>query len=306
MNSSEPVVEEIEETEETKNSLETEGGQLAERPEDLDTENDDLENDEDEDEDEDEADGVESNIVASHQNQENSAFGVWDSHVIAKRFKVLLYGVSGTGKTTMAASFPRPLFLDLEGGMLSTRRVKPVLRFPRDPSEDIRSYSQVVEFYNLVRNEKNPQFETIVIDSLNELQTLVTQYVVGKFTGVKRQYDDQMTLADYGKANRDFSKVVRLFLKLPYHIVFTAVSTQRESGESEDVQIAPKFVGKQVGPDVQRMMDMIGYCHAKRTPDGSSQHYVSFKITPQYLAKDRLGIVAKDIPNSFEALMNSI
>jgi hypothetical protein len=180
-----------------------------------------------------------------------------------------------------------------------------VLRYPRDPSEDIKSYSQVVDFYYAVRDAKNPQFETIVIDSLNELQVLVTQYVVSKFSNVKRQYDDQLTLADYGKANRDFSKVVRLFLKLPYHIVFTAVSTQREGGELEEVQIAPKFVGKQVGPDVQRMMDMIGYCHAKRTPDGSSQHYVSFRITPQYLAKDRLGIAQKDIPNNFEALISS-
>jgi hypothetical protein len=216
---------------------------------------------------------------------------------------MMLYGVSGSGKTTMAASFPKPLFLDMEGGMLSTRRIKSVMRFPRDPKEDIRSYAQVVEFYNLVRLAKNPPFETIVLDSLNELQLLVTQHVVGKFSGVKRQYDDQMTLADYGKANRDFSKVIRLFLKLPYHIVLTAASLQKEGGE-EDVLIAPKFVGKQVGPDVQRMMDMIGYCHMKRMSDGGSQHYVSFQMTDKYLAKDRLGIAARDIPNNFDALMN--
>jgi len=205
----------------------------------------------------------------------------------------------------MAATFPKPLFLDLEGGMLSTRRVGPVLRYPRNPSESIKSYPQVVEFYNLVSTEKNPQFETIVIDSLNELQLLVTQYVVGKFRGVKRQYDDQMTLADYGKANRDFSKVVRLFLNLPYNVVFTAASSQKEFGDEGAVQIAPKFVGKQVGPDVQRMMDMIGYCFSKRMPDGTSQHYVSFRMTADYLAKDRVGIARQEIPNNFDALMSN-
>lgn len=240
------------------------------------------------------------------EDAEGSAFGVWDNSVSAKRIKMLLYGLSGTGKTTMAATFPKPLFLDLEGGMLSTRRVGPVLRYPRNPSESIKSYPQIVDFYNAVVTEKNPQFETIVIDSLNELQVLVTQYVVGKFKGVKRQYDDQMTLADYGKANRDFSKVVRLFLNLPYHVVFTAVSTQKEFGEDgNDVQIAPKFVGKQVGPDVQRMMDMIGYCYAKAMPDGTTQHYVSFRISSKYLAKDRIGIARQDIPNSFDALMSN-
>lgn len=239
------------------------------------------------------------------EEDEGSAFGVWDSAIESKRIKMLLYGLSGMGKTTMAATFPRPLFLDLEGGMLSTRRVKPVLRYPKNPSESIRTYPQVVDFYNLVVSEKNPQFDTIVIDSLNELQLLVTQYVVAKFTGVKRQYNDQMTLADYGKANRDFSKVVRLFLNLPYHVVFTAASTQRDFGAESDVQVTPKFVGQQVGPDVQRMMDMIGYCYAKEMPDKTTQHYVSFKMSSKYLAKDRIGIVRQDIPNSFDALMSN-
>jgi len=240
------------------------------------------------------------------EEEEGGSFGTWDSSIAAKRFKVLLYGVAGTGKTTMAATFPKPLFLDLEGGMLSTRRVGPVLRYPKNPSEDIKSYPQVVDFYNAIVADKNPQFETIVIDSLNELQLLVTSYVVGKFRKVTRQYDDQMTLADYGKANRDFAKVVRLFLKLPYHVVFTAASSQKEFGDEGALQIAPKFVGKQVGPDVQRMMDMIGYCFAKRMPNGTSEHYVSFRMTADYLAKDRLGIVDRDIPNSFDALMENM
>lgn len=240
------------------------------------------------------------------ENETNSSvFGVWNKETAGvKRLKVLLYGVSGTGKTTMAATFPKPLFLDLESGLRSTLRVGSVLRYPANPAQDITQWLQVVEFYNLVRKTTNPPFETIVIDSLNELQILVTQHVVSKFTGVKRQYDDQLTMADYGKANRDFMKTIRLFLKLPYHIVFTAIASQREPGD-EETQVFPKFVGKQVGPDLQRMMDMIGYCHAKQTKEGRSEHYVSFHITPQYIAKDRMGIVGRDIPNNFNALVHS-
>lgn len=240
------------------------------------------------------------------ENKSENIFGVWNIETAGvKRLKVLLYGVSGTGKTTMAATFPKPLFLDLESGLRSTLRVGSVLRYPSDPTEDVKEYSQVVEFYKLVKNMKNPPFETIVIDSLNELQVLVTQNVVSRFKRVKRQYDDQLTMADYGKANRDFMKVIRLFLKLPYHIVFTAIASQRDPGD-EETQLFPKFVGKQVGPDLQRMMDMIGYCHAKRMKDGRSEHYVSFHITPQYVAKDRMGIVSRDIPNNFDSLVGSV
>lgn len=238
--------------------------------------------------------------------QSENDFGLWDEGVVVRRIKALLYGVSGTGKTTMAATFPRPVFLDLEGGMLSVREHKP-LRYPADPNKDIKTYPEVVQFYQLVAGytPETAPFETIVIDSLNELQVLVTQYVVEKYTGVKRMYNDQLTMADYGKANRMFMQVTRLFLKLPYNIVFTAVSNQKESGD-DDIQISPKFVGKQVGPDIQRMMDMIGYCHAKRVQDGSSQHYVSFMITPQYIAKSRLKIRDKDMPNNYSSLISSI
>lgn len=261
--------------------------------------------------------GKEQENVESGQNDdqdfdENSAFpgenelvhfGLWSPDTVGQKgLKVLLYGQSGVGKTRMAATAPKPLFLDLESGLRSTLSVKPVLRYPADPREEVTSYAQVVEFFNLVKKEKNPTWETIVIDSLNELQVLITQYTVSKFSDVKRQYGDQLTMADYGKANRDFMKIIRLFLKLPYNIIFTAISSSREL---EDDQVYPKFVGKQVGPDLQRMMDMIGYCHAKRMPDGSSQHYVSFKITPGYVAKDRLGIVEKDIPNDFSILIEA-
>lgn len=270
--------------------------------EDDETEDDATEKEGDEGEDSDTEDGLGDDVVAQNDSEYN--FGVWDSSVAANRVKLMLYGLSGMGKTTMAASFPKPIFLDLEGGMLSVRKFKPY-RYPKNPNEDIRNYSQVVDFYNMVRTTKNPPFETLVIDSLNELQLLIAQYVVAKYNKVKRQYDDQLTLADYGKSNRDFSKVVRLFLKLPYHVVFTAASTQKQFGDDTDVIISPKFVGAQVGPDVQRMMDMIGYCYSKPMPNGTSEHYVSFRMTSKYLAKDRLGIVAKDIPNSFDAMMNS-
>lgn len=268
--------EETEETENEENAYETENGET-----------------EDEFEEELESEG------------EDSDFGVWSRDTAGKKgLKVLLYGQSGVGKTRMAATAPRPLFLDLEDGLRSTLAVKPVLRYPADPVETISSYTEVVDFYKLVKRAKNPTWDTVVIDSLNELQVLVTQNIVSRFSNVRRQYDDQLTMADYGKANRDFMKVIRLLIKLPYHIIFTAASTEREPGD-EEIQLTPKFVGKQVGPELRKLVDLIGYCHAKRMKDGSSQHYVSFKISPGYVAKDRLDIVDRDIPNDFQILVDA-
>ena len=39
----------------------------------------------------------------------------------ALKLKVLVYGESGTGKTLFAGTFPKPLFFDFDGGMLTLR-----------------------------------------------------------------------------------------------------------------------------------------------------------------------------------------
>lgn len=231
--------------------------------------------------------------------EDDSPFGEWSAATAgSKGLKVLLYGPSGMGKTRFAATFPRPLFLDLEGGLRSTIKVKSVLRYPKNPNEEITSLEQVKKFYKLVKETKNPNFETIVLDTLTELQGLVSKNVLSKYNA-ERLYDDQMTRGDYGKANRDFLNIIRLFLKLPYHIVFTAHSTQPDDPEE---LVIPKFVGKQIGPDLTQIMEMIGFCHVVKGKDGGSEYVVSFRASPRYIAKDRMGIVEKDIPNDYKYL----
>ena len=45
--------------------------------------------------------------------------------IIARPQKVVIYGAEGVGKTTLAAAFPNPLFIDTEGGTshMDVRRI---------------------------------------------------------------------------------------------------------------------------------------------------------------------------------------
>lgn len=233
----------------------------------------------------------------------NRAFyGIWSRETAgSKGLKVLLYGASGSGKTRMAATFPDPIFLDLEGGLRTTLQVKSVLRYPANPHEDITDLEQVKKFYSLVRGQKDPPFQTIVIDSLNELQNLILKNVLKRFDA-NRQYEDQPTISDYGKIIRDFTTIIKLFIKLPFHVVFTAVETPREFSEQ---QVFPQFIGKKTGPEVQRLLEMIGYVFVQTGADGSPEHLVSFHGSPLWVAKDRMGIVDSEIPNDYEEMVGS-
>ena len=234
-----------------------------------------------------------------------SPFGVWSKETAGRKpLKVVLYGPSGAGKTTYAATFPDPVFLDLEGGLRSTTEVKPVLRFPSNPEEEITSVGQVGEFYGICKryDPKKAPFKTIVIDSLNEVQVLVTKKVLSTYPQ-SRQMEDQLTYQDYGKIGRDVLKIISLFLKLPYHIVFTAVETPREY---EGQEVHPKFAGKMIWPELQRWVEQIGYVHVIKGEGGKPEHVVSYHLSPQYVAKSRLKIDQRYLPNHFDALQKYV
>ena len=230
-------------------------------------------------------------------------FGHWTRDASGgKPFKVFLYGPSGAGKTTMASTFPNPLFLDLEDGMRSIRSDQlehEVLRYPGDPKENITSMAEVKKFYAEVKAiEHNAPFDTIVIDSMNELQNLIMKNILFKFDS-NRQMDDQPTLQDYGKLARDSLTIVRLFLQLPFNIIFTCAAVPQEY---IDQQVYPVFLGRKTGPEILRLVEMVGYCHTRTDAEGEVLHMVSFETTPDWVAKDRYGIEETVIPNNYSAL----
>ena len=236
--------------------------------------------------------------------QYEKEFGVWSPQTaIDKGWKIMLYGAAGSGKTYMAGTFPDPIFLDLEDGMRSVLALnKKILRFPKDSSVPVTELKQVKGFYVAVSKippSKAP-FKTIVIDSLNELQILVMKNVLSTID-TNRIYEDQPTQGDYGKLARDMQSIVRDFLQLPYNIVFTATATDKEYS---DDKVFPKFVGKQTGPDLRRIIEQIGYCFTQqKTKDSPIEHMVGFGDCPSYSAKDRTGKLTNPFRNSYNRMV---
>lgn len=237
------------------------------------------------------------------QKEKSGPFGIYTpktSKLLG--YKILLYGGPGTGKTWAASTFKNPLFLDLEGGLFPVSFRKP-LRYPKNPKQTVTTVSQINEFYKLAKIElakPDCDFSTVVIDSINEMQNIVMQNVIATFDGSSRQYADTPTLQDYGKANRDMLKLFRLFLRLPCNVVFTAVNLPRAY---EDEQTYPRLIGKEVLPEVMRLISAIGYCYTVINGD-EVEYKVSFANTPLWIAKDRIGIGAKPIPNNFGFLFS--
>lgn len=86
---------------------------------------------------------------------------------VEKAKKVVLYGPEGIGKSSLAAKFPRPIFIDTEG---STTEME-VDRLPK-PS----SYEMIKQQVQWVKQQGN-RFGTLVIDTIDWGEMLITNSV---------------------------------------------------------------------------------------------------------------------------------
>jgi len=156
-----------------------------------------------------------------------------------------IYGRSGSGKTTFAATFPKPiLILDIrDQGTDSIADVKDI--FVRS----IDKWDEIEETYYWLK-EHPTRFKTVVFDTVTQMQQLCMEHILTD----KRKSTDRagdwgtMTRREWGDVSGTMKTWITDFRDLPLEMVFLAqerVSTTDEDEENPDNMITPE-----VGPAV--------------------------------------------------------
>lgn len=92
--------------------------------------------------------------------------------------RIVLYGVAGIGKTTLAACAPKPIFLQTEDGLG---------RIDADAFPRAATYGDVLEQMSALIKQPN-DYQTVVLDSLDALEPLLWEHVCAE--GGKRTIED--------------------------------------------------------------------------------------------------------------------
>ena len=87
--------------------------------------------------------------------------------------RITIFGRPGIGKSTLAAQFPKPLFLLTEETGLSNVEALPVATSFRDIWDNVKE---------LLAMDELP-FNTIVIDSISKLDALIVKYILDESLG---------------------------------------------------------------------------------------------------------------------------
>lgn len=177
---------------------------------------------------------------------------------------VLGYGRSGTGKTTFASTFPKPiLLLDIrERGTDSVSNVKSL-----DVGE-VNDWGQFVDMYWYLANENHP-YKTVVVDQITQLQDLA---IVQAMKDDGKDPKESISKRNWGQAAglmKTWLLNYRDLIDRGMHVVFLAHDrlTSGEDDSGED-QIDPS-VGARLMPSVASfvngMVKIIGNTYIRET-----------------------------------------
>lgn len=206
--------------------------------------------------------------------------------------KLMIYGLSGVGKSTLASKLSKPIFLDMEGGL----NYMNVDRTPQLTSVD-EFYKCLAELYQKA-DSGSREYDTIVIDSADWL----VRKVVEKAAGIdKTKLDETLNRSNggYGNGKQVLENHIRtkllpmlvLLNKQGYGICLIAHADRKTlmSSEGNDIeQITPKI-------DVNTMNVFVEWCdnvfYLKK--DIAGDRILVLESDDTALAKNRLSLTGE-------------
>lgn len=194
---------------------------------------------------------------------------------------MIIYGRGGTGKTTFAATAPKPLMLDFENGSkyLGQRGFDiDVIRFEKWITQE-----EKIELKGMIDN-----YETIIIDPLGEAMEKLID--CNEISDKKyRQTNGDLTMAGWGEVKKQMRNFIK-FLRSTFKniiIVSHVCETQVEGGFHRGIQVATKLKD-----ELPNMVDVISYL-------GIGEKSKRILYTPtqseQFDSKDRTGYVPERV-----------
>lgn len=175
---------------------------------------------------------------------------------IQKPYKVVIYGPEGIGKSTFAAHFPDPLFIDTEG---STRSLD-IKRLPKPTSYEM--FKQEIDY--IIQNNTSI-CRTLVIDSIDWGESLIIQHICDKYQ--KKGIEDFGYGNGYVYAKEEVGRLLNRLenvIESGVNVVLTAHAQIRkfekpdESGAFDRYELKlGKKTASQTAPLVKEWADMV-------------------------------------------------
>jgi len=189
------------------------------------------------------------------------------------KLNVLIYGKSGTGKTTFACCFPRPYVFDFDKGMLSQRG--------RDV--DFDTYTSYAAFEMKFKEfEMKCPYDTVIIDSITTLE----EYCMDKVLAANRR--QMPTMNEWNVLIADLKDLFMRATKMSKHLVVVAHEQIVQDELTGEIIIRPQIVGKKLPAQLPLWFDECYRAQVSRSKEGIPVYSILTASDMKYTAKSRL------------------
>lgn len=140
----------------------------------------------------------------------------------------LIYAPSGVGKTVLAGTAPKNLFLTVEAAGTESAKA-----MGSDADEWVcDSWAELAKAFDWIKNEGHKVYEWVTVDSLTEMEELCWN---AQLESVGKEFEAR--IQDYGIVDRKIKKMVDAFNRLPVNVLYTAqqAAMEMEDEEGDDV-----------------------------------------------------------------------
>lgn len=191
--------------------------------------------------------------------------------------RIVVYGMSGAGKTCLIPTLPAPLVISAEGGLLSIAAADV-------PYIEVNSYQSLMDAYAFVsQSQEAQQFQSIAIDSISEVAELV-------LANEKRTNKDGRMA--YGEMAVQVTEIIRAFRDLKGKHIYFSAKAEKSQDETGRILYAPSMPGAKMGQAIPYLVDEVFALRAEKAPDGTVARALQCQPDGAWQAKDRSGKLA--------------
>ena len=198
--------------------------------------------------------------------------------------KLLVYGDSGVGKTTLIKTAPKPIIISTESGLLPLSGLNiPVIK--------VSSFDELSDAFEYVTDPDNKhKFETICLDSITDLAEAI-------LIAYKKETKDPRQA--YGRINDDIAEIIRAFRDIEtHHVYVTAKMNRVEDANSGFARYGAMMPGRTLVQQIPYFFDEVLYLAVDEDEEGNPFRYFQTQPSSTHTAKDRSGKLDNpELPN---------